>query len=71
MTVEKKITKVISKMFLNFLKSHVNQTYMETKCWVITWGFDLRTPPYVTSFRRRFFAYHHTVKQPHTNIILS
>ena len=29
------------------------------------------TIPYATSFRRRFFAYHHAVNHPHTNIILS
>ena len=27
--------------------------------------------PYATSFRRRFFTYHHAVNHPHTNIILS
>ena len=27
--------------------------------------------PYATSFRRRFFAYHQTVKHSHTSIILS
>ena len=27
--------------------------------------------PYATSFKRRFSAYHHAVKLPHTNIILS
>ena len=27
--------------------------------------------PYATSFRRRFFAYHHAVKHPQTNIISS
>ena len=31
----------------------------------------LRTTPYAASFRRRFFAYHHTVNHPHINIILS
>ena len=27
--------------------------------------------PYARSFRRRFFAYHHAVNHPHSNIILS
>ena len=27
--------------------------------------------PYATSFRRRFFAYHHAMTHPHLNIILS
>ena len=27
--------------------------------------------PYATSFRRRFFAYHHAMTHPHSNIILS
>ena len=26
---------------------------------------------YVTSFRKRFFAYHHAVKHPYTSIVLS
>ena len=29
------------------------------------------TTPNATSFGRRFFAYHHAMKHPHTNIILS
>ena len=38
------------------------------RCPVATYG---GFTPYVTSFRRKFFAHHHTVKHPHTNIILS
>ena len=51
---------------------HVPSNNISVKSWSSVWAWEWgSSTPYTKPLRRRFFMYHHAMKYPHTNIILS